>query len=147
MHEQKQPSITNQIPATKQGGAMEFPKLHAGRPLESSEGETFGVILSRSRSVSSASTVALRAEKQSSALENAVKRAFSMRRSRSTSSSSSSSSSSYCVSTGRGGYYKIFHHFDDADPISVDESHNFEIKSRKRRGSKIFEACKRLMGF
>ncbi|KAL4323881.1 hypothetical protein GQ457_11G011280 [Hibiscus cannabinus] len=127
----------------KQGTAMEFPKLHLepSPPLESSEeGEVFGVILSRSRSVSSASTVALRAEKQSSALENTLKRAFSMKRSRSTS----------CVATGgRGGYYKIFHHFDDPDPdpIALHEFHNVAIKSRKKRSSKIFEACKRLIGF
>ncbi|GMJ11683.1 hypothetical protein HRI_004837500 [Hibiscus trionum] len=122
----------------KQDTAMNFPKLYGSGPLVSSEeGEIFGVILSRSRSVSSASTVVLRAEKQSSALENTLKRAFSMKRSRST-------SSSYRVSAGRGGYYKIFHHFEDPDPVAVD---NVAIKSRKKRSSKIFEACKRLIGF
>ncbi|XVF63352.1 hypothetical protein PTKIN_Ptkin09bG0081000 [Pterospermum kingtungense] len=108
--------------------AMEFPRVYSGG-IESpkagnkeDEGERFGVILSRSRSVSFASStvIALKAEKQNSALENAMKRAFSMRRSSSVSR----------------GYYKIFHH---CDPDNA-------TKSRKKR-SKIFEACRRLIGF
>ncbi|MBA0816346.1 hypothetical protein Gohar_001023 [Gossypium harknessii] len=128
----------------KQERGMEFPKVYSNsRAVESSEkGEAFGVILSRSRSVSNASTVALRTEKQSSALETAVRRAFSMRRSRSTSSSS-------CVSKGRRGYYKIFHYFDDPHPFALTEFHNVAIQPRKSRksSSRIFEACKRLIGF
>lgn len=123
---------------------MEFPKVHSSsRGVESSEkGEAFGVILSRSRSVSNASTVALRAEKQSSALETAVKRALSMRRSRSSSSS--------CVSKGRrGGYYKIFHYLDDPHPFALTECHNVAIQPRKNKksASRILDACKRLIGF
>ena len=117
----------------KQETAMEFPKLYSTPPEspkagneEDEDGEIFGVILSRSRSVSFASTIALRAEKQNSALEKAVKRAFSMRRSSSVSR----------------GYYKIFNH---CDPVADNEMH-VARKSRKKR-SKIFEACRRLIGF
>ncbi|XWS23421.1 hypothetical protein CRYUN_Cryun28dG0012700 [Craigia yunnanensis] len=119
----------------KQERAMEFPKLYStslespkagNEEDEDEDGEIFGVILSRSRSVSFASTIALRAEKQNSALEKAVKRAFSMRRSSSVSR----------------GYYKIFHH---CDPVADNEMH-VARKSRKKRG-KIFEACRRLIGF
>ncbi|XVE55047.1 hypothetical protein DITRI_Ditri03aG0129800 [Diplodiscus trichospermus] len=114
---------------------MEFPKPYssplespkAGSEEEDAEGEIFGVILSRSRSVSIASTIALRAEKQNSVFENAVKRAFSMRRSSSVSK----------------GYYRIFHH--DCDPVADNEMH-FARKSRKKMG-KIFEACRRLIRF
>ncbi|KAK8973995.1 hypothetical protein V6N11_046953 [Hibiscus sabdariffa] len=118
-----------------QGTAMEFPKLRlqATPPLESSEeGEVFGVILSRSRLGFECVHRGPESREQSSALENTLKRAFSMKRSRSTSSSS-------CVATGgRGGYYKIFHHFDDPDPdpIALHEFHNVAIKSRKKRSSK-----------
>ncbi|EOY17367.1 Uncharacterized protein TCM_036514 [Theobroma cacao] len=121
----------------KQGRAldtrwMDFPKLYgpvqspkAGSREHEEEGEMFGVILSRSRSVSFAPTLALRAEKENSALENAARRAFSMRRSTSVPS----------------GYYKLFDH---RDPFADNEMH-VARKSRKRRG-KIFEACRRLIG-
>lgn len=111
---------------------MEVQKVYSNSGLESpkagkeEEGEIFGVILSRSRSVSftSSTIIALKAEKENSALENAVKRAFSMRRSSSVSR----------------GYYKIFHH---CDPVAADDNAK---KSRKKR-SKIFEACRRLIRF
>ncbi|XVF30119.1 hypothetical protein REPUB_Repub16aG0029500 [Reevesia pubescens] len=118
---------------------MEFPKLYNySSPVDSAkagneedeEGEIFGVILSRSRSVSFASsTIALRAEKKNSTLENAVKRAFSMSRSSSVSK----------------GYYKRFHQCDD--PVADNEMHHVARKSTKKKRAKIFEACRRLIGF
>ncbi|XWS15366.1 hypothetical protein CRYUN_Cryun35bG0090700 [Craigia yunnanensis] len=116
----------------KQERAMEFPKLYstlesakAGNE-EDEDGEIFGVILSRSRSVSFASTLALRAEKHNYALENAVKRAFSLRRSSSVS----------------GDITKYF----TTVILLVDNEMHVAKKSRKKRG-KIFEACRRLIRF
>lgn len=90
-------------------------------------GEIFGVILGRSCSVSS---YRLKVEKQNSVLENAVKRAFSMRRSASVSSE---------------GYCRIHHQsdfiVDDAKPSATHTR-----KTKKKRG-KILQACRLLFGF
>ncbi|OIT04207.1 hypothetical protein A4A49_09582 [Nicotiana attenuata] len=90
---------------------------------EEENGEMFGVILSRSRSV------------QSMAEKKEVKRTCSMKRSSSVSSA--------------GGYCRI-HHQNDY-PISDEETHeNFNVvhsKQRKKEKGKILIVCMRLLGF
>lgn len=91
--------------------------------------EIFGVILERSRSVSSALPSSHKAEKQRALLLHsaAIKRTFSMRRSSSMS----------------GGYYCRIHHQSAGCIAENDE--NLQRRSVKRRGN-ILKACMRLLG-
>lgn len=87
---------------------------------EEGEGEIFGVILRRSRSVSSFKSM----------MEE--ERSSSMKR-----------SSSYAAAGGRGGGYCGIHHQNDYR-ISHEQIHNFK---KKEKGNKILRACIRLLGF
>lgn len=91
---------------------------------EQENGEVFGVIL-RSYSVSSSASLALRAEKQNSVLEKAVRKTLSLRRSPSIPE----------------GHYGIFHQFDAVDDEGVKAR-----RSKNKRGN-IFKACRRILGF
>nr|DAD36429.1 TPA_asm: hypothetical protein HUJ06_007070 [Nelumbo nucifera] len=96
-------------------------------------GEIFGVILRKSSSVSSTSSQRFWTEKQNTALQSAVKRAFFMRRS----------------SSVAEGYSRIH---DQCNPISSpidDDDDNdqttMQTRSKKKR-SKLLKACKRFFG-
>lgn len=94
-----------------------------GSAQDQENGEMFGVILSRSRSV------------QSMAEKKEVKRTCSMKRSSSVSSA--------------GGYCRIHHQNDYS--ISDEDTHknlNFlHLKQRKKEKGKILKVCMRLLGF
>lgn len=95
-------------------------------------GEIFGVILSRTCSVPSASSKALRAEKlkKKSSLERAVRRALSMSR------SSPSVSEGYCRM-----------HYQCDPLVDDDSSATHARRSKNKRSGKILKACRRLFGF
>nr|GMD60545.1 Flavin-dependent thymidylate synthase [Ipomoea batatas] len=96
---------------------------------EDGDWEIFGVILERSRSVSSALPSTHKPEKQRALLLHSasIKRTFSMRRSSSMS----------------GGYYCRIHHQSAGCIAENDE--NLQRRSVKRRGN-ILKACMRLLG-
>ncbi|KAG6649782.1 hypothetical protein CIPAW_07G234200 [Carya illinoinensis] len=116
----------NQISRTLTHVSFPVQEVH-----EDGSGEIFGVILSRTCSVSSASSKAVRAEKlqKDSSLERAVRRALSMSRSTS-------------VSEG----YRRMHH--QCDPLVDDDSSATHARrSKNKRSGKILKACRRLFGF
>ncbi|OVA03651.1 hypothetical protein BVC80_8469g3 [Macleaya cordata] len=95
-------------------------------------GERFGVILTRNCSVSSTPSQKYRADqKQNKALQAAVVRAFSMRRSASVSE----------------GYSRIH---DQSDPFSSPTNdsnmNNLQTKSKKKKKNKILKACRSFFG-
>ncbi|KAL3324155.1 hypothetical protein AABB24_038372 [Solanum stoloniferum] len=94
---------------------------------EEGDGEMFGVILERSRSVSSYKSMT---EKERSGTP--------MKRS---SSVSSSFSSSPAGGKGGGGYCRIHHRNDNPD----EKTENFNI--HKEKGNKILRACIKLLRF
>ncbi|VFQ90555.1 unnamed protein product [Cuscuta campestris] len=117
------------------------------------EGEIFGVILSRSRSISAQKPTNQRAADEStyprkSSAGGRVSLLLSMKRSFSSSSSSSS-----------GGYCRIHHQHDvigaggddEDDDVKNRSGDSKKYHSRKRtdkkKGNKILTACIRLLGF
>uniref|UniRef100_M1CN36 Uncharacterized protein n=1 Tax=Solanum tuberosum TaxID=4113 RepID=M1CN36_SOLTU len=93
---------------------------------EEGDGEMFGVILERSRSVSSYKSMT---EKERSST--------SMKR-------SSSVSSSSVGGRGGGGYCRI-HHQNDNNPVYDEKTENFNV--HKEKGNKILRACIKLLRF
>ncbi|CAN4119653.1 unnamed protein product [Withania somnifera] len=91
---------------------------------EEGDGEIFGVILSRSRSLSSYKSMA---DKERSSL---------MKR---------SSSSSVSSSAVRGGYCRIHH--QNGYPISHEQTENINVVHRKKEKGNILRACMRLLRF
>ncbi|CAK7344735.1 unnamed protein product [Dovyalis caffra] len=137
LSEHYSPLPTPSLASNSSSESKETRKIHDGKctaindylPEKGQEeevGEIFGVILSRS---CSASSRGLKVEKQNPApLENAVRRAFSMRRS----------------SSGLQGYCRIHHQSD----FIADEGKATIVPARKtkKKKGKIFNACRLLFG-
>lgn len=106
---------------------VQQPQTFTDLKQEEEEGEMFGVILSRTCSVSSSCSQRFKAE-NSSSIQSAVRSALSMRRSSSVSE----------------GYCRIHDQSDHLFSPPIDGV-NMQTRSRKKRG-RILKACKRLFG-